>query len=72
MLNKRFGPNTWDEMMELRRSIKKEREETIYAAEEFKHAMINGVIMIALSFGILTAVFGGVYLIGAVQQPPWW
>ena len=72
MLNMRFGPNTWDEMMELRRSIKKEREETIYAAEEFKHAMINGAIMVALSFGILTAVFGGVYLIGVVQQPPWW
>ena len=72
MLNMRFGPNTWEEMLELRRSIKKEREETIYAAEEFKHAIIDGAIMVALSLGILGSVFLGVYLIGSVQTPPWW
>jgi hypothetical protein len=72
MLNMRFGPNTWDEMLELRRSIKREREETIYAAEEFKHAIIDGAIMVALSLGILGSVFLGVYLIGSVQTPPWW
>ena len=72
MLNMRFGPNTWDEMLELRRSIKKEREETIYAAEEFKHAIIDGAIMVALSFGILGSIFLGVYFIGVVQTPPWW
>jgi len=70
MLNMRFGPNTWDEMMELRRAIKKEREDTIYAAEEFKHAMINGVIMVALSIGILSAIFGGVWIIGSLEG--WW
>lgn len=72
MLNMRFGPNTWDEMMQLRREIKKQREDTIYAAEEFKHAVIDGAIMVALSFGILGMVFSGVYLIGVVQTPPWW
>tara|TARA_Y100000389_G_C17458986_1_gene520250 strand:- start:1589 stop:2077 length:489 start_codon:yes stop_codon:yes gene_type:complete len=72
MLNMRFGPNTWDEMMQLRRTIKKEREDTIYAAEEFKHAVIDGAIMVALSFGILGMIFTGVYLIGVVQTPPWW
>ena len=72
MLNMRFGPNTWEEMLELRRSIKKEREETIYAAEEFKHAIIDGAIMVALSLGILGSVFLGVYLIGSVQTTPWW
>jgi hypothetical protein len=72
MLNMRFGPNTWDEMMQLRREIKKQREDTIYAAEEFKHAVIDGAIMVALSFGILGMIFSGVYLIGVVQTPPWW
>jgi len=72
MLNYRFGPGTWEEMLELRRKIKKEREETIYAAEEFKHAIIDGAIMVALSLGILGSVFLGVYLIGSVQTPPWW
>ena len=72
MLNMRFGPSTWDEMMQLRRDIKKQREDTIYAAEEFKHAVIDGAIMIALSCGILGMIFSGVYLIGVVQTPPWW
>ncbi len=72
MLNMRFGPSTWDEMLELRRSIKKEREETIYAAEEFKNAILDGAIMVALSLGILGAIFTMVYFIGAVQTPPWW
>lgn len=72
MLNMRFGPNTWDEMMQLRRDIKKQREDTIYAAEEFKHAVIDGAIMVALSFGILGMIFTGVYFIGVVQTPPWW
>jgi hypothetical protein len=72
MLNMRFGPSTWDEMLELRRNIKKEREETIYAAEEFKNAILDGAIMVALSFGILGAIFTMVYFIGVVQTPPWW
>jgi len=70
MLNMRFGPTCWDEMLELRRSIKKEREETIYAAEEFKTAMIDGVIMVTLSCGILGFIFSGVWLLGKLEG--WW
>ena len=70
MLNMRFGPNTWDEMMQLRRKIKKEREDTIYAAEEFKHAIFDGIIMVGLSLGILGGVFGGVWIIGYAEG--WW
>ena len=57
-------------MLELRRRIKKEREETIYAAEEFKTAMIDGAIMVALSCGILGFIFGGVWLLGKLEG--WW
>ena len=70
MLNMRFGPHTWDEMMNLRREIKKEREDTIYAAEEFKEKCIDGGIMLALSFGILGFVFGGVWFVGRLEG--WW
>jgi hypothetical protein len=70
MLNMRFGPNTWDEMMELRREIKKDREDTIYAAEEFKAKMFDGAIMIVLSSGILGFVFGGVWFVGRLEG--WW
>ena len=70
MLNYRFGPGTWEEMLELRRAIKKEREETIYAAEEFKHAVLDGAIMVALSLGILSGIFGVVWIIGYAEG--WW
>ncbi len=70
MLNMRFGPSTWDEMLELRRRIKKDREETIYAAEEFKTVMIDGAIMVALSCGILGFIFGGVWFVGRLEG--WW
>jgi len=64
LLNMRFGPNTWEEMIKLRRQIRKEREETVYKAMEAKKEMINNLGMFALSMGILLVVFGGVYLIG--------
>jgi hypothetical protein len=64
LLNMRFGPNTWEEMIKLRRQIRKEREETVYRAMEAKKEMINNLGMFALSLGILFVVFGGVYLIG--------
>ena len=70
MLNMRFGPNTWDEMMNLRRNIRKEREATIYAAEEFKEKCIDGGIMLTLSFGIIGVVFGGIWFIGRLEG--WW
>ena len=70
MLNMRFGPNTWDEMMQLRRQIKKEREDTTYAAEEFKHAVLDGTIMVGLSLGILSGIFGVVWIIGYAEG--WW
>jgi hypothetical protein len=60
----RFGPNTWEEMIKLRRQIRKEREDTVYRAMEAKKEMINNLGMFALSVGILLVVFGGVYLIG--------
>ena len=72
LLDYRFGPGTHQKVLDLRRQIKKEREETIYAAEEFKHAIIDGAIMVALSLGILGSIFLGVYFIGVVQTPPWW
>ncbi len=39
LLNIRFGFGTWKEMVELRRSIKKEREETIYRQQEKKSSV---------------------------------
>jgi len=51
-------------MINLRRQIRKEREETVYKAMEAKKQIVNNMAMFALSLGILFVVFGGVYLIG--------
>ena len=64
LLNMRFGPNTWDEMIKLRRQIRKEREETVYRAMEAKKEIVNNIALFVLSIGIIFVVFGGVYLIG--------
>tara|TARA_R100001377_G_scaffold43808_2_gene24889 strand:+ start:28059 stop:28541 length:483 start_codon:yes stop_codon:yes gene_type:complete len=64
MLNMRFGPSTWEEMVKLRRSIRKEREETVYKAMEAKQQIVNNIGMFVISSLILVTIFGGVYLIG--------
>lgn len=70
LLNIRFGFGTWKEMVELRRTIKKEREETIYKQQEKRAAFFEGLLLIflvILGFGI---VGGGTYLTGLGAG--WW
>ena len=70
LLNVRFGFGTWREMVELRRSIKKEREETIYKQQEKRAAFFEGLLLIfliTLGFGI---VGGGTFLTGLGAG--WW
>jgi hypothetical protein len=70
LLNIRFGFGTWKEMVELRRKIKKEREDTIYKQEERRQAFIEGAVLIflvAAGFGI---VGGTVFLTGLGAG--WW
>ena len=64
MLNIRFGYGTWKEMIELRRKIKKEREETIYKQQEKRQAFLEVVFTIGLVL-LLALILGGiVYFIG--------
>lgn len=64
LLNFRFGFGTWDELKEMQRKIRKEREATIYKQEERKRALFEalaiGAMLLVLS-GIVVFVF---YLIG--------
>ena len=68
MLNMRFGPSTYDDMLQMRREIRKEREDTVYAAMEAKRQMANNAAIGALSLGIMSVLGGGVYLIVLVTQ----
>jgi hypothetical protein len=63
LLNWRFGVHTWKELIELRRKIKKEREETIYKQQQRKDAIMDGILIFGLIVVIGGAVVGVVYLL---------
>ena len=54
MLNVRFGYKTWDELKEMQRKIRAQRQKQVYDAEERKQAFINGTAII----GLLLALVG--------------
>ena len=68
MLNMRFGPSTYDEMLGMRRKIRKEREETVYAAMEARRQIANNAAIGGLSIGIIGLLGGGIYLIVLATQ----
>ena len=63
MLNMRFGPSTYDDMLQMRRQIRKEREETVHAAIEAKRQMANNLAITGLCIGIVFVLGIGIYLI---------
>ena len=63
MLDFRFGVGTYDEMLGMRRQIRKEREETIYKAMESKRQIQNNLAICTLSLLIIGVLGGGIYLI---------
>ena len=70
MLNVRFGYGTWKEMIELRRSIRKEREKTIYNQMERRRAFFENVAVVALTILILTGFSGLIWVLGLGAG--WW
>ena len=56
LLNWRYGFGTWKELIEMRRKIRQQREETIYRQQERKQALLDGILivfLIALLAGVL-------------------
>jgi len=64
LLNIRFGYGTWKEMIELRRKIKKEREETVYRQMEARQAFFENCAIIGLVLALFAIIFGGFWLMG--------
>jgi replicative DNA helicase len=70
MLMWRYGANSWDELVTLRRKIAKQREETVYRQQEMRQALLDTVVVIVL-FVVGTALIGGIgYWVGLVKG--WW
>lgn len=63
MLDYRFGLGTYDEMLGMRRQLRREREETVYKAMESKRQIQSNMAIAALSFLIIGTLGGGIYLI---------
>ena len=70
MLNIRFGFGTWKEMVELRRKIKKEREETLYKQQERRKAFFEILIVLFLLFAGIAIVGGILFSVGIGAG--WW
>ena len=66
MINMRFGWGTYDEMLEMRRSIRKERADQEHARDEAKRQIQNNMALLGLSILIIGALGGGLYLVAAV------
>ena len=66
MLNMRFGWGTYDEMLEMRRSIRKERAEQEHARDESKRQIQNNIAILFLSLSIVALVGGGLYILASV------
>ena len=70
MLNMRYGPNAWEELLQLRRKIAKQRQETIYKQQEMQQSLIDGVLTVILILLLGFVLFGGVYFAGVFKG--WW
>jgi len=62
LVNFRYGQKTWEEMIEMRRKIKAQREKEVYRMMEIKRNILEGVAIIGLMILIAGLVFGVAYL----------
>jgi len=63
MINMRFGWGTYDEMLDMRREIRAEREKTAFAQDEAKRQIQNNMAILGLSSMIIGVIGGGIYLV---------
>ena len=64
MLNFRFGFGTWDELKDMQRKIRAQRQKEVYDAAERRKAIINGVAVTLLTAAAVFTLGGMIYLIG--------
>ena len=63
LLNFRYGQRTWEEMIEMRRKIKAQREQEVYRMVELKRNILEGIAVIVLMLLTVGVIFGITYLI---------
>ena len=70
MLNMRYGPNAWEELITLRRKIANQREETVYRQQELRQNIIDTIFISTMSLFCIAIISGTVYWVGVVKL--WW
>jgi len=64
LIDYKYKPGTYQQIVDLRRQIKKEREDTIYRQMEAKRAIVNNIAITVLSVGIIGVIGTGSYFVG--------
>jgi hypothetical protein len=64
LLNMRFGWGTMDELKQMRRKIRAQRQETVYKQIERKKALMDGIVVTILIALCIALIIGGGWLIG--------
>ena len=67
LLDLRFGYGCYDEMLGMRRQIRKEREQMVHEREESKRQIQNNMAILGLSILIIGFLGGGIYLVTLVS-----
>ena len=67
MLNVRFGYKTWDELKQLQRKIRTDRQKQIYDVAERRQAFINGTAITLLLGAMVCAIAGIFYFIALAK-----
>ena len=67
MLNMRFGFGTWDELKDMQRKIRAQREREVYKQAEARQAIINGIAITVLLGSVCAMVFGIIYFIAKAK-----
>ena len=57
-----YGPTIYNEMIELRRKLRKQREKEIYRKRELRRSIVEGCLIISLIVLLGLLLVGGVYL----------
>ena len=67
MLNARFGYKTWDELKQLQRKIRADRQKQIYDAAERRQSFINNFMLVLLLGAMICTVAGIFYFIALAK-----
>ena len=67
MLNARFGYKTWDELKQLQRKIRADRQKQIYDAAERRQSFINTFALFLLIGAMICTVAGIFYFVALAK-----